>query len=82
MEGDNDIFLAGGDGLVYLAKPMHKRYSTTFAWGYPFSTYVFCDQFFNPLPQYAPVHILDEPLPFPMLRTYLMNGLFLNKKNK
>ena len=40
MEENNDIFLAGGYVLVYLAVPMHKKYSTTFVWGHPFSTYV------------------------------------------
>ena len=40
MEENNDIFLAGGDVLVYLAGPMHKKYSTTFVWGHPFSNYV------------------------------------------
>ena len=25
---ENDVFLAGGDALVYLAKAMHKKYST------------------------------------------------------
>ena len=25
MEENNDIFLAGGDTLVYLAVPMHKK---------------------------------------------------------
>ena len=40
MEENNDIFHAGGDALVYLAVPMHKKYSTTFVWGHPFSTYV------------------------------------------
>ena len=25
MEENNDIFLAGGDALVYLARPMHKK---------------------------------------------------------
>ena len=32
LEENNDIFLAGGDALVYLAEPMHKKHSTTFAW--------------------------------------------------
>ena len=48
MEENNDIFLAGGDTLMYLIKPMHKKYST-FVWGHPFGTYVSYDQFFNPL---------------------------------
>ena len=40
MEENNDLFLAGGDALVYFAEPMHKKDSTTIVWGYPFSTYV------------------------------------------
>ena len=39
MEENNDIFLAGGDVLVYFAVPMHKKYSTTFVWGHQFSTF-------------------------------------------
>ena len=38
MEENTDIFLAVGDALVYLAGPMHKKYSTAFVWGHPFST--------------------------------------------
>ena len=34
LEENNDIFLAGGDALVFLAEPMHKKYSTTFVWGH------------------------------------------------
>ena len=30
MEKNSNIFPAGGDALVYLAGPMHKKYSTTF----------------------------------------------------
>ena len=40
MEGNNDIFLGGGDALVYLTVPVQEKYSTTFTWGHPFSTYV------------------------------------------
>ena len=40
MEKNKDIFLAGGDALVYLTVPVHKTYSTTFIWGHPFSAYV------------------------------------------
>ena len=50
MEENNDIFLVGGDALMYLAKPMHKKYSTKFIWGHPFSTYVSYGQFLTPLP--------------------------------
>ena len=57
IEENNDIFFASDDALGYLAKPTHKKYSTTF------STYVSHDRFFNPLPLYASVHILkDSPL--------------------
>ena len=43
-EENNDIFLAGGNALVYLAEPMHKKYSTTLAWGHLFSAYVSYDR--------------------------------------
>ena len=39
MEENNEVFLAGGDALVYLAEPIHKKYSATFASSDPFSTY-------------------------------------------
>ena len=39
MEENNDIFLASGDVSVYLAGPMHKKYSTQFVWDHPFSAY-------------------------------------------
>ena len=65
MEENKDIFLAGGDALLYLAEQMHKKYSPTFAWGHPSSTYVSYDRFSSPLPLYAPVHILDDPLHSP-----------------
>ena len=29
MEAKNDFFFASSDALVYLAKPMQKKYSTT-----------------------------------------------------
>ena len=61
MEENNKIFVAGGDALVYLAEPMHKKYSTAFVWDHPLSTYISYERFFNPLPLYAPAHILNEP---------------------
>ena len=33
----------------------------------------------TPLLLYAPAHILDDPLSSLQLRTYLMDGLFLNQ---
>ena len=47
MQESSDIFFAGGDALVYLAKTLLNKYSTAFVWGTPFSTYVCYDQFFN-----------------------------------
>ena len=40
MEENNDVFHA----LVYLAEPMHKKYSITFVWDHLFSTYVSYDR--------------------------------------
>ena len=40
MEENSAIFLAGGDALLYLVGPTHKKCSTAFVWGHPFSTYV------------------------------------------
>ena len=80
MEENNDIFLTGGDALVYLAEPMHKKFSTKFVWRYPFSTYLSYDRSFNLRPLYAPVHIFDDPLPFHSPVVYLIDGLFLNQK--
>ena len=48
MEENNYIFLGGGDALVSLAEPVHKKYSTTFVWDHSFCTYVSYDRFFNP----------------------------------
>ena len=35
-----------------------------------------------PLLLYAPIDILDDPSPFLELRSYLMDGIFLNQKTK
>ena len=78
MEENNDIFLAGGDALVYLAEPMYKKYSTKLFWGNSFSTYVSYDVLFSPCTQLH-TFLMNSP-PFPQLRTYLMDGLFLNQK--
>ena len=48
MEENNDISLAGGDAIVYLAIPMDKKYSTTFVWDHLFSALVSQDKFFKP----------------------------------
>ena len=43
MEENKDIFLDGGDALVYLAEPIYKKYSTQFGWCHLFSTYLMTD---------------------------------------
>ena len=78
MEENNDIFVAGGDALVYLAEPMYKKYFTKLFWGNSFSTYVSYDVLFSPCTQLY-TFLMNSP-PFPQLRTYLMDGLFLNQK--
>ena len=40
MEEKNDIFLVGGDALVYLTVPVNKKYSKIFVWCPPFSKQV------------------------------------------
>ena len=50
MEENNNIFLSGGDALLYLTESMHKKYSTKFFWDNPFSRYVSYDQFYNSRP--------------------------------
>ena len=77
---ENNIFLAGGDSLVYLAGSMHKKYSAAFVWGHPLSTYYLMADFSTPLPLVRYVRILDDSSSIPQLRTYLMDGLFLNQK--
>ena len=63
MMEENDIFFVGGGDSIYLAKSVHKKYSTKFVWGHSFSAYASYDHFFNPLPLYAPAYILEDPLP-------------------
>ena len=62
---------------MYFAKPMHKKYSTKFVWGYLVPTYHMTD-FPTPFPLYTPVNMI--PWMIPVLRTYLMDDLLLNQK--
>ena len=83
MEENNGIFLVGCDALVYLAEPVHKKYSATFVWGHQFSTYVSYDRFFNLSPQPHLYTFSMARLHCPTcLRTLSTDGLFLNQKNK
>ena len=54
MMEENNIFLAGGDTLVYLAVPLYKKYFTTFVWGHPFSTTYLRTSFSTPHPHSLP----------------------------
>ena len=65
MEKYNNIFIAGSDALVYLTRPMHKKYST-FVWGHPFSTYVSYDRFIKPPPPCTHMYAFTV---IPLLRT-------------
>ena len=71
MEENNDIFFAGGDALVHLAETVHKKYPTTFVWGYPFSTYVSYEQFFN---------LLGWTYSIPPV-AYVLNGWLISQPN-
>ena len=65
MEENNDIFLAGGDALVYLANQCTKNIPQhLFGVIHLIRTYLMID-FAIPFPLYAPVHILDDPLHSP-----------------
>ena len=73
MEENNSIFLAGGDAVVYLVKPMHKKYSAPCLGGHPFSTYVSYDRFFNPSPQVRICTHFDWLPSIPSV-AYVLNG--------
>ena len=76
VEESNQIFLADSDSVVYFAEPVHKKYSKRFNWGHPFSKH-----FFISLSPSTYLHTLwMAHSPFLQLRTYLMDGLFLNQK--
>ena len=79
IEKNSDIFLASADALVYLAEPIHKKYSTKLFWGNPFSAYVSYDQFFNSPP---PIYIFDDLPSIPPV-AYVLNGWRISQpKNK
>ena len=82
MEENNNIFLAGGDVLVYLAEPMHKKYSTKFVWGHSFSIYVSYDEFFNLSSPSTHLHTFWMTSSIPPV-AYVLNGWPISQpKNK
>ena len=66
MEENNNIFLDSDDAPVYLAEPMHKKYSTAFVWGHPFKTYVSYDHIYH-LPRCTHMYAFREN---PLLRMW------------
>ena len=73
MEENNNIFLAGGDALMYLAELTHKKYSAAFFWSHQFSTYVSYDQFFNLSPKVYICKLFGWPTAIPLV-AYVLNG--------
>ena len=65
MEKNNDIFFAGGDALVYLTKPMFKKYYTTWFGAIHLVRTYLMTNFSIPFHQYARAHILGDPLHSP-----------------
>ena len=64
---NSNIFLAGGNALVYFAKPMHKKCSKTCFWGHPFvRTYLMTDFSTSPPP---PCTYMYTFIITPLLRT-------------
>ena len=48
MEEKNDIFLAGGDALVYLARPKHKKYIPQHSFGATHLVHTYLSTNFSP----------------------------------
>ena len=81
MEENNDIFLAGGDVLVYLAGPMHKKNIPQHLFGtiHLVRTYLKTD-FSITSPSTHLYTFWMTPLHSPScVSTYLMRGLFLKQ---
>ena len=62
-EENRNIFLPGGDALVYLAGTTHEKCYTTIVWYHSFSTCVSYDRFSTPFPLVRYVRIYIN-LPF------------------
>ena len=82
MEEDKNIFFAGGDALVYLPNQYTKNIPQhLFGAIHLVRTYLMTD-FLTPFPcTHLYTFCMTTP-PFPQLRLYLMDSLFLNQKNK
>ena len=66
--------------IVYLAETMHKKYSTKFVCLSILYVRILSPIFQLPSPCTHLYIFSMIPPPFPQLRTYLMDGLFLNQK--
>ena len=83
MEENNDIFLAGGDALVYLAKPMHKNIPQhLFVAIHLVRTYLMTN--FQPPPPSPSMHLYTFWMtPFILPIAYVLNGWRISQpKNK
>ena len=78
MKENNDIFLAGGDVLLYLDKPMQKKENPQCYFG---AIHLVRTYLMTQLPSCTHLYIfLMTSPPFPQLLTYLIDGVFLNQK--
>ena len=82
IKENNDLFLADGDALGYLAKPVHKKYSTKLFWAIHLVRTYLLTEFLTALPLHAPLHIFDD-LPSIPPAAYVLNGCPISQpKNK
>ena len=79
MMEENNISLASGDALVYMAEPIHKNIPQhLFVAIHLVRTYLMTN-FSDPFPcTHLYIFWMTSPPPFPQLHTYLTGGPFLN----
>ena len=64
MEENNDTLLAGGDALMYLTEPTHKKYSTKMFWAiHLVRTYLMTDFSIPLLLHFLASHSVSSSLP-------------------
>ena len=79
MEGNNEIFLAGNDALVYLAEPIHKKYSQHLLGAIHLVRMYLMTNFSTTSPC-THLYTIWMTTSIPQLRMHLMDGLFFNQK--
>ena len=80
MEEINNILPTGGDALVYLAELMHKNIPQRLFGAIHLVLTYLLTEFWTPRPPVRTWKRFGWTPPFPQLRTYLMDSLFLNQK--